>query len=180
MTINGKVYLTESRNFRSGVRLTDTVPPDLSGISEGYLRGEPPHRAIGAGTVGPMRGGGGPLIVEKWSDRINNVRMMAFWNQQTSSPEPLTEKERIASRGTNTGLEWFNVAVFSLGGTALFGILMMLFAVYTLDEWIETKSIVYTVAIIGASIVSISGIVWIVIAALMISITGWKWWKARS
>ena len=180
MTINREVYLAESRSFRSLVRLTDTVPPDPSGISEGYLRREPSHRALGVGTVVPIGGGRRPPIFKMSSDYRNNLAMMEIGNRQTSSPEPLTEEERITSRGTNTGLEWFSAAVFSLGGTALFGILMMLFALYALDKWIETKWIVDTVAIIGAAIVSISGIVWIVIAWLMIAITARKWWKGRS
>ena len=81
--------------------------------------------------------------------------------------------------GTDTEVGWFNAAIFILGGLALFGVLLMIFAAYILGEWVSTRWVVDLVIIGGATALSLAGIAWIVVAASMIGIMMKRWLMSR-
>ena len=176
LIVGGQVYWAKSRSFVAGVPSGDTVPLDASGIPEIYFgRGTSNVRAhFRAGDQVRRRAG---LSAETAPDDRNQIAMMGTSTRQTSSPGHSVEETPTTP---NAEVGWFNAAIFSLGGVALFGILAMLFAIYVLDMWVSKRWIVDAVMVVGALAVTLAGIAWIAVAWVMIWITVKRWWKSRS
>ena len=179
LIVGRQVYWTKSRIFVARAPSGNTVPMDRSGNPEDYFgRGRPNLRAhFRAGDQVRRRG---VLSAETASDERNQIAMMGNSTQQTSSPGHSVEETPTTPVTPNLEVGWFNAAIFSLGGAALFGILVMLFAVYVLDKWISKGWVIDAVMVCGALAVALAGITWIVVAWVVIWITVKRWWKSRS
>ena len=174
-----QVYWTKSRSFVIGAPSGNNVLLDRSGSPEDHFgRGRSNLRAHFR--VGGQVRRRGVLSAEKASGERNQIAMTGNSTRQTSSPGHSVEETPTMSVTLNPEVGWFNAVIFSLGGVALFGILVLLFAVYVLDKWVSKGWIFDAVAVSGALAVVLAGIAWIVVAWVVIWITAKRWWKSRS
>ena len=100
--------------------------------------------------------------------RFRFVVIGAREGQQTQLTKASSAQNSQQSRTNGTSSERFNALVFGLGGLALFGLFMMLFAIHVLDKWTSQILLTDSVLLVGASIVTMAGIAWIIAAAVLL------------
>lgn len=180
LVIAGQVYQVRSKSFLPILPNKDTESLDSPGNLEGYHWRELRSRRVYFHNVERVLHRAEVLSAEMASDDRNQDAIVGIRPRQGSPMESTVNEEPKLSGTSNAEVGWFNAAIFSLGGMALIGILVMLFSVYVLDGWVSTGWVVDVVTIGGALAVSLAGIAWIVVAWIMIGITVKGWWKSRS
>ena len=77
--------------------------------------------------------------------------------------------------------EWMNTALFTIVGIGVLGLLTVIAGVFLLDKFGNfTEEFVAGVIVVGAGIMALSGILWMITAVLMIGGLVARWKKSRS
>ena len=83
--------------------------------------------------------------------------------------------------GTVSSGEWMNTALFTIVGIAVLGLLTVIVGVFLLDKIGKlSEEFVAGVIVVGAGIMALSGILWMITAVLMIASVVARWKKGRS